>query len=174
MNEHTKLLEAILLAAGTPVKKSKLQKQFENLPQVLVDLKQGLEGYGIFLYETEYEVEIVTHPDCADVLRTFFEVGAEEISPSLLEVLSIIAYGGPLARSEIEKIRGVNSVYVLKQLLLRGLVEKTTHPEKKHIIWYAVTEDFLKYLGVTAAKDLPEYAQLRENIMNKKTPGENI
>ena len=36
----------------------------------------------------------------------------------------------------------------------------------------AVTEDFLKYLGVTTASDLPEYAELRENIMNRKTSAE--
>ena len=50
----------------------------------------------------------------------------EELTPAALETLSIIAYRGPMSRAEIEDLRGVNSIYILRQLLLKGLIERTS------------------------------------------------
>ena len=46
------------------------------------------------------------------------------LSNSALEVLAIIAYNAPITRANIEEIRGVDSTYVIRRLLARGLIKE--------------------------------------------------
>lgn len=79
------------------------------------------------------------------------------LGQSSLETLAIIAYNGPITRIEIDEIRGVNSSYVIRKLLLKGLIEelgKADLPGKPKI--YNVTSKFLDYFGLGTINDLPK------------------
>lgn len=79
------------------------------------------------------------------------------LSQSALETLAIIAYNAPITRIEIDEIRGVNSSYVIRKLLLKGLIEivgKSDIPGKPII--YNVTQRFLDYFGLGSIEELPK------------------
>lgn len=80
----------------------------------------------------------------------------KKLSDSALEVLSIIAYNEPLSRANIDDIRGVNSSYVIRKLLLSGLIEDKGRSETPgRPILYGVTPKFLDYFGLGSTNDLP-------------------
>ena len=79
------------------------------------------------------------------------------LSQSVLETLAIIAYNAPLTRVEIENIRGVNSSYAVRKLLLKGLIEevgRSDAPGKPRL--YNVTPKFLDYFGLGSIDELPK------------------
>jgi segregation and condensation protein B len=86
------------------------------------------------------------------------------LSQSALEVLAIIAYNAPITRIQIDEIRGVNSSYVVRKLLLKGLIEdvgKSEVPGKP--ILYNVTKRFLDYFGLGSIDELPRISFNNEN-----------
>ena len=81
---------------------------------------------------------------------------SNNLSESALEVLAIIAYNEPITRGDLEKLRGVDSTYVLRRLLAKGLIKecgKSDLPGRP--ILYKTTDDFLDYFGLASIKDLP-------------------
>jgi len=79
------------------------------------------------------------------------------LTQSSLEVLAIIAYNGPITRIDVDEIRGVNSSYIVRKLLLKGLIEevgKSDTAGKPRI--YNVTSKFLDYFGLGNIDELPK------------------
>lgn len=167
MREKTKFLEAVLLVSSASVKKSKLKNLIENFDEILNELKESFNNHGIQILETGDKIELVTREELGEELKEFFRLESEELSPSLLEVLSIISYLGPISRSEIEKLRGVNSVYSLKRLLIIGLIEKAENPHRKNVVLYKPSIDFLKHLGIANVQSLPDYSEFRKKIISQ-------
>jgi segregation and condensation protein B len=92
----------------------------------------------------------------------------EELSRDLgkagLETLSIILYQGPISRADIDYIRGVNSQFIVRNLLIRGLIERVDNPKDARSFLYKTTLQLLSHLGVSKIEDLPEYQQVRKDI----------
>ncbi|OGG41723.1 hypothetical protein A3A21_03615 [Candidatus Jorgensenbacteria bacterium RIFCSPLOWO2_01_FULL_45_25b] len=107
------------------------------------------------------QVQLVTKPEFAFIFQKLIRGDLEEeLTPAALDTLSIVAYLGPLSRAEIDYVRGVNSSFILRNLLLRGLIER--REEKKGALYqYEASFDFLKHLGLRKVKDLPEYETYR-------------
>ncbi len=85
------------------------------------------------------------------------ERGTSTLSASSLETLAIIAYNGPITRAEIDEMRGVDSSYVLKKLIVQDLIKvsgKSNLPGKPNL--YEVTKYFLDYFGLATINDLPK------------------
>ena len=79
------------------------------------------------------------------------------LSESSLEVLAIIAYSGPITRIDIDNIRGVNSSYVLRKLLIKGLIEEDGRSDTAgRPRLYKVTNKFLDYFGLGSIDELPK------------------
>lgn len=79
------------------------------------------------------------------------------LTNAALEVLAIIAYNEPITRIEIDKLRGVESVYILRRLLAKGLVKecgRSNIPGKP--ILYKTTDEFLDCFGLSSKEDLPK------------------
>jgi len=79
------------------------------------------------------------------------------LSPAALETLAIIAYNGPITRVEIDELRGVSTVFVLRKLLAKDLIKvcgKSNLPGKPNL--YEVTNNFLDYFGLATINDLPK------------------
>jgi len=90
----------------------------------------------------------------------------EDLTPASLETLSLISYLGPVSRAQIDYYRGVNSSFILRSLLMRGLVERYNDPQRANVYLYQASFDLLKYLGISRVEDLPEYEKFR--TMNNK------
>jgi len=86
----------------------------------------------------------------------------ESLTPAALETLSVIAYNGPIARSTVDYLRGVNSGYIMRNLLVRGLINRRPDPERPYIFLYDVSFDFLKHLGLSKKEELPEYDKYKD------------
>ena len=88
------------------------------------------------------------------------------LSDSSLEVLAIIAYSGPITRIDIDNIRGVNSSYIIRKLLIKGLIEefgKSDAPGRPRL--YKITNKFLDYFGLGSIDELPklEISEIKHN-----------
>ncbi len=79
------------------------------------------------------------------------------LSQAALEVLAIIAYNEPVTRGQIDEMRGVDSVFVLRKLLAKGLIKESGRSNLPgHPILYKTTDDFLDYFGLSTKDDLPD------------------
>lgn len=102
------------------------------------------------------------------------------LSQSALETLAIIAYNEPITRIEIDEMRGVDSVYVVRRLLAKGLIKECGKSDKPgHPILYKTTDEFLDYFGLSSKDDLPKIELLEEinhedKDLFKSTYKENI
>lgn len=89
---------------------------------------------------------------------------SNNLSQAALEVLAIIAYNQPITRLEIDELRGVNSTYVLRRLVAKGLIKesgKSTLPGRPNL--YKTTKEFLDYFGLSTISDLPTYQRIQED-----------
>jgi segregation and condensation protein B len=75
-----------------------------------------------------------------------------------------VLYKGPITRAEIDYIRGVNSNFILRNLQVRGLVEKIDNPADQRSYLYKPTFQLLEFMGVTRLEDLPEYAGTTDQL----------
>lgn len=92
------------------------------------------------------------------------------LSQSALETLAIIAYNAPITRIDVDNIRGVNSSYVIRKLLLKGLIEevgRSDAPGKPRL--YNVTPRFLDYFGLGSIDELPKLEEKNETIDDEKS-----
>lgn len=165
-------LEAILFVYGEPMPRVKLQKALgiseEEIVDALVKLRETLahESRGLTLLEHADTVQLVTKPAFTDAISTLVKSEFQDaLTPASLETVSVIAYAGPITRAEIDYIRGVNSSFIVRSLLIRGLVERSPHPERANVYRYSVSADFLRHMGIVRKEDLPEYQSFEESIM---------
>lgn len=164
----TSKLESILFVAGKPLALSKLidvtGSTKSDVAQAIADLANKHSGAsGFRLLQHGGEVELVTAPANAELVREFLkkeELG--ELTRPQLEALAVIAYRGPIAKSELELIRGVNCSLILRNLQIRGLVEQLSDIL---VPTYQVTTDFLRFLGLTDIATLPNYTDLNAPAM---------
>lgn len=91
------------------------------------------------------------------------EEETSNLSNSALEVLAIIAYNEPITRLDIDEVRGVNSSYVIRKLLLKNLIQEVGRAELAgRPKLYGVTNDFLDYFGLNSTSELPELKTVEE------------
>lgn len=143
------------LATATGYKTAEIEEALEQLAANYLEQKRGF-----ILVSNNKQYQLTTAPENADLVSKFLkdETSGELTQPSL-EALTIIAYRGPVTKAELEMIRGVNCSLILRNLLIRGLIEESLDKTLGESV-YSVTLDFLKYLGVTKLSDLPDYANL--------------
>lgn len=162
-------IESILFYKGEPVTFKELERIFkedkEKIKESINILRARLEGGGLALIESENEIGLFTSPEAGTIIE---EIRKDELSKELskasLETLSIILYGKNVSRSDIDYIRGVNSSFSLRSLLVRGLIEKKEHPEDARKNVYIPTLELLSYMGVGALKDLPDYEKIQQSL----------
>lgn len=175
-------IEAILFAAARPMSARRLGELTGSDPKeikaALANLTERLkENSGIMLQEFGNDVELVTHPDAAEAVKKVVKEDEQgELTRASLEALTILAYRGPMTRPELEQIRGVQSSMILRNLMIRGLVEQK-EDERLGQPTFAVTFDFLKHLGLASVEELQEYKELRghtavADILNQLNPKE--
>jgi len=169
MSDLAKRAESFLFAEGGSLTLKKLGQLLECKPEELTraldELAEARKGSGISIIRTETEAAMVVSADSRDAVQKAYERElGKEIGEAGLEVLAIILYRGPSTRAQIDYIRGVNSGSTVRTLLSRGLLERTGNPDDSREYLYRPTVELLAHLGLTSAKELPEYATILNEL----------
>jgi segregation and condensation protein B len=176
-------IETLLFLAGRPLSVRKLGELTEaKKDEVIVASEQLVKEYedrkgGLLIQKAADSYQMVSHPDVRKLAQTYAkeEVSGELTKPSL-ETLTIVAYRGPVSKAELEQIRGVNCSLILRNLLIRGLVE-ASYDKTRAVTLYDVTHDFVRFLGLAEVEELPDYAKLHDHetllkLLNDNAQGE--
>lgn len=172
--DNVKKLSALLFLYNEPITVYKIKeflkeedlnkKEIENL---LIDLESSLNSIGLTIIKKEKkdqektEITISVLNELADIAK---KVRKEELEGDLtsasLQVLTICAYLGPISKSEISFIRGVQSSQSIRSLSSRGLIIKEN--EK-----YSISIEAMQKLGLNNISDLPEYQKIKADFEEK-------
>ena len=169
MSELVAKIEAILFVSTKPVSPKFLASacscQIDEAVAAVDELakERNVDASGIHVVIGEEGITMATNPSFTSIIEN---LSKEEIEPELtrpsLETLTIIAYRGPITKPEIEAIRGINCTLILRNLLMRGLIDEEEDVVKLQPI-YSLTNDALRYLGLHNVTELADYAELHGN-----------
>ena len=159
-------LEGVLFYKAAPVKKTALAKLLavseEDLMAAVTTLGERLAAGATRLIQTEQELELVTAPELDELIEGLRKDEMKrDIGKAGAETLAIVAYRGPVTRSEIDRIRGVNSSFILRNLLVRGLVEKSGEGRG---IQYTASPALLAHMGVSDRTALPQFTDVMNTL----------
>jgi len=162
-------IEAILLYQGGALKVSALAKTLEKpvdaIEQGITDLEGELSERGVSLVREGDKVALTTSSLAFPVIEKLRRDELEgAVGKAGLETLAVIMYRGPISRSDIEYIRGVNVSSMLRSLLIRGLIERVDNPSDKRSFLYKPTTELTAYLGVTRLSDIQGYAEVKKEL----------
>lgn len=145
-----------------------------DIREALVELQAEVaaSGRAYQVRETATGWLLSSAPGYAPWLRALYpEAKPTRLSPSALETLAIIAYRQPIARADMEAVRGVSVDGVMQTLLDRGLVKIAGRAEVAgRPLLYATTQYFLDHFGLRHLDELPNASELRHIPLPKATP----
>jgi len=154
-------LEAVLFTLNRPVTvlelRDILQAPLSQVEMAAAALAERLSGRGLLLQRHQDQLQLVTDPSQADVVRRVLRPEfPSRLSPAAYETLAIIAYRQPLTRARIEEIRGVNCEAVLESLEEKDLITETGRLEAPGTPrLFGTTIKFLQILGLSSLEELP-------------------
>lgn len=171
------ILEALLFVKTEPLSIKKLSEILktdeDTIKNSIQSLKEKLNGRGVRLLLKGDEVMLGTAPEASSVIEAILK---EELSKDLgragIETIAIVLYKGPVTKNEIDFIRGVNSQFILRNLLVRGMVERIQNPNGRGAL-YRSTFDLLRHMGVMEINELPDYEEIRKTLNNFKEHNED-
>lgn len=163
-------IEGVLFYKTEPVLKGELALFLgvseKEVTLALATLQERLLAGATRLIETDESVQLASAPEVAETIEKLRkEELAREIGKAGAETLAIVLYRGPISRAQIDFIRGVNSGYILRNLQIRGLVERVDHPTRANAFQYAAMPALYAHLGIMQKKELPEYASVMNEIV---------
>jgi len=173
------VIESILFISGNSVPFEKIKKitnlEIEKIKNISKQLnKSYIENHNCFrIIEVANGLQLSTASEYSLWIRKFF--GTRKIkhfSPSVLEVLSILAYKQPITKSKIEKVRGVSSDSQISNLIEKKMVEILGRAEELgRPLMYGTTKEFLEYFGLNQLSDLPDSKEL-DALLKEQKPQE--
>jgi len=164
MDNLPKQIESILFISGEPIDLAELakllEKNEEEIKEAIVALKNDYAANprGLIIIDNENNYQLTTSPETSEIIAKYLkEVLKEELTPASLETLAIVVYKGPLNRADIDNIRGVNSSFILRSLLIRGLISREFDPHRPNAYIYWASFDLIRKLGLEQLEQLPDY-----------------
>jgi len=162
------LLEALLFALG-PLSHEELAEALGiSLPEcekAIATLVMQSRARGVVVVDDGRVAELRASPIAAGhIKRVRKEAFTREIGRAGQETLAAVLYRGPLTRSDIDFIRGVNSSHILRTLTMRGLVRKVVNPKDTRSFLYEPTTEMYAHLGVQGHSDIPDYESVRQQL----------
>ena len=143
----------------------------DDAKELILSLKQDYidNDRGLRINYLGNSFKLTTKEEHKEYFKKLLENPSNNVlSNSAIETLAIIAYNEPITRSEVDDMRGVDSTYVMRRLLARGLIKESGRSEKPgHPILYKTTDDFLDYFGLSSKEDLPKIDVLESNDEEK-------
>ena len=151
--------------------------ELSKMEEILLNLKEKRKTSGINVKIENGIIMLVSNPLYGEDVKRFFnpEMKIKKLTRSTMETLAIIAYKGPITKTEIEQIRGVNVEKTMTNLLEKNLIYISG---KKKTIGtpnlYEVTEDFYSYLNINGKEELPGFEQYEKIELLYKIQEEDI
>jgi segregation and condensation protein B len=168
LTELERIIEAILFSSSKPVTLKRLQKGLEEF--TLIEIQANLRAVADRYSQPESAIEIVeisagyqmrTKLEYKDWVKRFIKEKDVGLTRAMLETLAVIAYRQPVAKRDVDGLRGVDSVRCIRQLLDRKLIEiagRNQEPGKPMI--FKTTGKFLEMFGLRGVGDLPTIKEL--------------
>lgn len=163
--ETEEAIEAILYAAGYPVRFDKLAEVLQITVKDVKAFVRNIEkkfadeenSHGIQLLIYPASCQFATKEQYAPYIREALGIRrGGNLSASSMEVLAVIAYNQPVTRSFIDQVRGVDSSYAVNSLLDKGLIEAAGRLDAPgRPMLYVTTDKFLRVFGLNALEELP-------------------
>ena len=173
-------IEGLLFYKGEDVQIKKLAELLKvedaDIEEGLKKLEDSLAGRGLVLVRKDDRVVLGISSELSSIIEGIRKDEiTKELTKASLDTLAIILYKNEVPRSEIDYIRGVNSSFILRNLLVRGLIEKIIDPKDTRRGLYRPTFDTLSYMGVTSVEQLPNYAEIKSQLQEafKQEPVRN-
>lgn len=166
--ELKRKIEAILFAAGHPVKYDKLADVLGMTPAAVRSLVHeyaaeyndtlGTLPRGILMLTFDESCQLCTMEQYGEAIREALGIRrGGNLSASSIEVLAIVAYNEPVTRAYIDTVRGVDSSYGVNSLCDKHLIEPCGRLDVPgRPLLYRTTPDFLRVFGISSLDELPE------------------
>lgn len=178
------IVEAMIFVAEEPLSETQMlmalaedgiEKQMLRDCVALIEKEWNEDvNRGIGLVQVAGGYQFRTKPDASNWIRRLNVPKPMKLTGPSLETLAIVAYRQPIVRSEIEKIRGVDSGGVLKTLLERKLIRIVgRQDEPGQPLLYGSTKEFLEVFNLKALADLPTLKDIEELMRERKTATES-
>ena len=154
--------EALLFVAERPLRLDELAElggvsppaAAEQLAELAGDL--AAQGRGLRLQHMDGAWQLATAPEVGERLAAYASREEARLTPAALEALAVVAYRQPCTRAEVDRVRGVDSDYVLRSLLHRRLLTEVGRRDTPgRPILYGTTFTFLERFGLTSLEELP-------------------
>lgn len=164
------LIEAVMFAAGYPVKYEKLSSilgigiaEVKKSVLAIAEKYNSDENHGIMVLTFPDTCQFCTKEQFAPYIKEALGIKrGGNLSNSSMEVLAIVAYNQPVTRTFVDLVRGVDSSYAMNSLIDKALIEavgKLDAPGRPTL--YSTTDKFLRVFGLNSLKDLPEVEMIR-------------
>ena len=162
------ILEAVLFSSSRPVTPKQVSRRLEEFS--LRDIEEAFKALIRDYSSPERSVEIAevaggyqmrTRVEYRDFVKRFVKEKDVALSRPMLETLSIIAYKQPVAKKEIDAVRGGDSARAKKHFLEKRLVDiagRDGDGGKK--MTFRTTPRFLEVYGLKSIEDLPTYKEI--------------
>ncbi|MHB8651794.1 MAG: SMC-Scp complex subunit ScpB [Minisyncoccota bacterium] len=162
-------IEAILFYKSEPLTVAQLaeilQISAEYITAGLDCISLRYQGTGLSLVRHNDTVMIVTAREASPLIeRIMKEELSRDIGKAGIETLAIVLYRSPVTRSEIDYIRGVNSAFILRALMARGLIERVSPVGGTKTPRYIPTLHLLRHLGIARIEDMPDYNRTKTEL----------
>jgi len=163
-------IEAVLFWKAEPVSIKELAAFFETneveINTAILKLEENLVGRGLVVVKNNDQCSLYTSPEQSDVIKKITkEELSRDISRAGSEVLSLIIYRGQISKRDIDYLRGVNSGYIIRNLMVRGLIERIDTTDTRSFV-YQPTFELLAHLGVTKREELPNFASVQGDLQS--------
>lgn len=162
-------IEGLLFYKGEDVEIKKLAEflgaSIEEIKEALDKLENSLQNRGLVLVRKDDSVVLGITSELSSLIESIRKDEiTKDLSKASLDTLSIILYKNEISRSEIDYIRGVNSSFILRNLIVRGLIERIADPKDSRKLLYRPTFETLSFMGITAIDQLPNYKEVQSQL----------
>jgi segregation and condensation protein B len=162
-------IEGLLFYKGEDVTIQKLSELLhvtaEEVEAALRNLADSLSTRALVIVRKDNSVTLGISKELSPLIESIRkEEVTKELSKATLETLSIILYKNGVTRAEVDYIRGVNSSFIIRNLLVRGLIEKSVDPVDSRRVLYKPAFDTLQWMGVTSIDQIPNYAEVKAQL----------
>jgi segregation and condensation protein B len=166
--ELIRIVEAILFSSSRPISLKRLTKKLEEFTELEISaaLQQLVQEYrdadrAMEIVEAADGYQIRTKIAFKEWVKRFSREKDPGLTKAMLETLSIVAYKQPITKRDLDLLRGVDSVWALKQLLQRRLVEIAGRAEEPgRPMVFRTTNRFLEVFGLKHIRDLPTIKEI--------------
>lgn len=168
-------IETVIFMSDKPVAINKIKTLIdEDMPlrvihESLSRLQEEYETrhHGLRLVEVAEGYQFRTKATYSKYVQDLFKVNSLVLSPTALEVLAIIAYKQPVAKTEVDKIRGVDSGHIVRGLIDKRLARVVGRSDEMgRPVLYGTTPEFLEVFNLANIGDLPSESELQESVEN--------